>query len=92
MSTEPVTVVLSAKGWARAAKGHDLDPAHLQYKAGDRIQVRGEGAQQSERHLHRLHRAHLFSGLAHAALGAWAGRAAHGQAQSAAGRTVPWGC
>ena len=34
--SEPVTVVLSEKGWARAAKGHDIDPASLNYKAGDR--------------------------------------------------------
>ena len=32
---EPVTVVLSEKGWVRAAKGHDIDPAGLSYKAGD---------------------------------------------------------
>jgi topoisomerase-4 subunit A len=33
--SEPVTVVLSEKGWARSAKGHDIDPAGLNYKAGD---------------------------------------------------------
>ncbi|MCU7915336.1 MAG: DNA topoisomerase IV subunit A [Candidatus Thiodiazotropha sp. (ex Gloverina cf. vestifex)] len=33
--SEPVTVVLSEKGWARAAKGHEIDPAGLNYKAGD---------------------------------------------------------
>ncbi len=33
--SEPVTVVLSEKGWVRAAKGHDIDPAGLGYKAGD---------------------------------------------------------
>jgi len=33
--TEPVTVVLSEKGWIRAAKGHDIDPTQLSYKAGD---------------------------------------------------------
>ncbi len=33
--SEPVTVVLSEKGWVRAGKGHDLDPNALQYKAGD---------------------------------------------------------
>jgi topoisomerase-4 subunit A len=33
--SEPVTVVLSAKGWIRAGKGHDLDAAALQYKGGD---------------------------------------------------------
>jgi len=33
--SEPVTVVLSEKGWARCAKGHDIDGATLSYKAGD---------------------------------------------------------
>ena len=33
--TEPLTVVLSQKGWVRAGKGHDLDPKSLSYKAGD---------------------------------------------------------
>lgn len=33
--SEPVTVVLSEKGWARCAKGHDVDVAGLSYKAGD---------------------------------------------------------
>jgi len=33
--TEPVTVVLSEKGWVRSAKGHELDPRELPYKAGD---------------------------------------------------------
>jgi len=35
---EPVTVVLSQQGWARAAKGHDVDPEKLNYKAGDGFQ------------------------------------------------------
>ena len=34
---EPVTVVLSAKGWIRAAKGHEVDTERLSYKAGDRF-------------------------------------------------------
>ena len=33
--SEPVNVVLSEKGWVRAAKGHEIDPAELNYKAGD---------------------------------------------------------
>jgi len=33
--TEPVTVVISEKGWVRAARGHELDPRTLQYKSGD---------------------------------------------------------
>ena len=43
VSNDPVTVVLSEKGWVRAAKGHELDPAELNYKSGDRYHhaVRG---------------------------------------------------
>ncbi len=33
--SEPVTVVLSEKGWARCAKGHDIDAPNLSYKSGD---------------------------------------------------------
>lgn len=43
MSTEPVTVVLSAKGWIRAAKGHDVDPESLSYKAGDAFSLAAAG-------------------------------------------------
>jgi len=32
---ENVTVVLSEKGWVKAAKGHEIDPVSLNYKAGD---------------------------------------------------------
>jgi topoisomerase-4 subunit A len=35
VSSEPVTVVLSQHGWARAAKGHEIEPEQLNYKAGD---------------------------------------------------------
>ncbi len=35
VGAEPVTVILSEKGWVRAAKGHDVDPSGLGYKAGD---------------------------------------------------------
>jgi len=35
LGSEPVTVVISDKGWIRAAKGHEVDPASLNYKAGD---------------------------------------------------------
>ena len=35
MPAENVTVVLSSKGWVRSAKGHDIDPATLNYKSGD---------------------------------------------------------
>lgn len=32
---EPVTVILSEQGWVRSAKGHEIDPLTLSYKAGD---------------------------------------------------------
>ncbi len=32
---EPVTVVLSQRGWVRAAKGHEIDPESLSYRSGD---------------------------------------------------------
>ena len=33
---EPVTVILSANGWVRAAKGHEIDPCEAVYRPGDR--------------------------------------------------------
>ncbi len=44
VACEPVTIVLSAMGWVRCARGHDIDPASLSYKAGDsfRAAVRGQ--------------------------------------------------
>ncbi len=35
ISNEPMTVILSEKGWIRAAKGHDIDVASLNYRSGD---------------------------------------------------------
>ncbi|KRA35039.1 DNA topoisomerase IV subunit A [Rhodanobacter sp. Root627] len=35
VASEPVTVVLSQKGWARAAKGHDVEAEGLNYREGD---------------------------------------------------------
>ena len=40
---EPVTVVLSTGGWARSAKGHDIDPGALSYKSGDAFQALARG-------------------------------------------------
>jgi topoisomerase-4 subunit A len=37
--SEPVTIVLSEKGWARAAKGHDVDAANLSYREGDHLRI-----------------------------------------------------
>ncbi|MBV8516128.1 MAG: DNA topoisomerase IV subunit A [Acidobacteria bacterium] len=41
--SEPVTVVLSERGWVRAGKGHDLDPTALQYKSGDAFLYAAKG-------------------------------------------------
>ena len=48
VSSEPVTVVLSEKGWIRSAKGHEVDAANLSYKAGDSLlcAVKGKSHQQ----------------------------------------------
>ncbi|MGD8616616.1 MAG: DNA gyrase subunit A, partial [Gammaproteobacteria bacterium] len=35
IASEPVTVVLSEKGWVRAAKGHEVDAEALSYRSGD---------------------------------------------------------
>jgi topoisomerase-4 subunit A len=43
MTTEPVTVVLSEKGWVRSAKGHDIDPQSLSYKSGDSFHLAAKG-------------------------------------------------
>lgn len=47
LTSDPITVVLSDKGWIRSAKGHDIDPASLSYKSGDsfRFAARGKSNQ-----------------------------------------------
>ncbi|UCC57448.1 MAG: DNA topoisomerase IV subunit A [Gammaproteobacteria bacterium] len=41
--SEQVTVVLSKNGWVRVAKGHDIDPAGMSYKAGDKFAAAARG-------------------------------------------------
>ena len=43
VSADPVTVVMSEKGWIRGAKGHDIDPATLSYKSGDNFKLSVHG-------------------------------------------------
>lgn len=43
LPTEPITVILSQQGWIRAAKGHDIDPTSLNYKAGDAFKMAAIG-------------------------------------------------
>ncbi|HSD16418.1 MAG TPA: DNA topoisomerase IV subunit A [Thermomonas sp.] len=48
VASEPMTIVLSEKGWVRAAKGHEIDAATLGYRDGDGllVAVRGRSTQQ----------------------------------------------
>lgn len=39
LPNEPITVVLSQKGWIRAAKGYDIDGRELSYKSGDEFKA-----------------------------------------------------
>ncbi len=41
--TEPVTVILSEKGWVRTAKGHDIEPGTLNYRTGDEFKAASQG-------------------------------------------------
>jgi len=43
VASEPVTVVLSERGYARAAKGHDVDPTSMSYKSGDSFLAAAQG-------------------------------------------------
>lgn len=43
MGADPVTIVLSKKGWIRAAKGHDIDPTGMTYKSGDSFFMSAKG-------------------------------------------------
>ncbi|HET7808957.1 MAG TPA: DNA topoisomerase IV subunit A, partial [Steroidobacteraceae bacterium] len=49
IANEPATIVLSKGGFVRSAKGHEIDPRTLQYKAGDEYQhaARGRSVQQA---------------------------------------------
>jgi len=40
---EEITVVMSSKGWIRSAKGHDIEPESLSYKAGDEFLCAAQG-------------------------------------------------
>jgi topoisomerase-4 subunit A len=43
LTAEPITAVLSDKGWLRAAKGHDIDATSLNYKSGDKFLSAAQG-------------------------------------------------
>ena len=43
LPSEALTIVLSEKGWVRAAKGHDIDASALSYKSGDGFEAMAQG-------------------------------------------------
>jgi topoisomerase-4 subunit A len=43
VSSDPVTVVLSERGYARAAKGHEVDTGSLSYRSGDQFLAAARG-------------------------------------------------
>jgi topoisomerase-4 subunit A len=43
VASEPVTVILSQRGYARAARGHDVDATSLGYKSGDGFLASAQG-------------------------------------------------
>jgi topoisomerase-4 subunit A len=49
IANEPATIVLSKGGFVRSAKGHEIDPRTLTYKAGDEYQhaAKGRSVQQA---------------------------------------------
>lgn len=43
LPNEPITLILSTKGWARVAKGHDIEAGSLTYKSGDSLHTTAKG-------------------------------------------------
>lgn len=43
ITAEPVSIILSKMGWVRCAKGYDIDPESLSYKAGDAFSCIAKG-------------------------------------------------
>ncbi|MEK7990656.1 MAG: DNA topoisomerase IV subunit A [Thiotrichaceae bacterium] len=43
ISSEPVTVILSVKGWVRAAKGHEVEPENMSFRSGDQFAAYAQG-------------------------------------------------
>ncbi len=47
IANEPMTIVISQKGWVRAAKGHDIDPKSLTFRSGDEYLASAQGRSNS---------------------------------------------
>ncbi|MBT8046835.1 MAG: DNA topoisomerase IV subunit A, partial [Gammaproteobacteria bacterium] len=64
LPSEPVTVILSKSGWVRSAKGHEIDPATLNYRAGDEFRHSAHG-RSNEQAVFLDSRGRAYSLLAH---------------------------
>ncbi len=78
-----MTVVLSEKGWVRAAKGHEIDAAGLSYKTAMRFQAAARGRSNAAGRLPRLAPAAAISLPAHTL------PSARGQGEPLTGRLNP---
>ena len=88
VTSEPVTVVLSQRGWVRAAKGHDLDPLDAVVQDGRFVPSCGARPQHAARGVSRQHGSRVQPDRAFVAVGARAGRTAVGTPRSAGRRDV----
>ncbi len=80
--SEPVTIVLSERGFARSAKGHEVDPAQLSYKAGDAYLASALG-KSNQNAVFLDSRGKAYSSMAHTL------PSARGQGEPLAGRFRP---
>jgi len=80
--SEPIIVVLSQKGWVRAAKGNEVDPRELNYKSGDTYQAHAYG-KSNQNAIFLDSRGHCYSLPAHTL------PSARGQGEPLSGKLKP---
>ena len=72
VTREPITVILSDRGWIRAARGRVEDPSGLKFKEGDKLAFLVAGDHHRQASGLRLRRPVFHPGLRQTAVGAWA--------------------
>ncbi|WP_353570849.1 DNA topoisomerase IV subunit A [Candidatus Albibeggiatoa sp. nov. BB20] len=80
--SEPVTVILSAKGWVRAAKGHEVEPENMSFRSGDQFAAYAQG-KSNQQALFLDSSGRSYSTLAHTL------PSARGQGEPLSGRFTP---
>ena len=76
IAREPITVILSERGWIRAARGAVADPSELKFKEGDKLAFLVPAETTDKLMIPGLGRPLLHPALRQAPLGARPGRAA----------------